>query len=65
MCAICDANVVHEIFNPKKQTLSGKIFLNWINPKRHLVFGGKLKRELLNHNAFKEWVPEAILGVVD
>ena len=42
--------------------MSGKIFLDWINPKRHLVFGGKLKEELLNQNAFRKWMPEAVLG---
>ena len=60
MCAICDANVAHEVFNPKKQTLSGKIFLEWITPKRHLVVGKKLKRELFNRDDLKKWASIAI-----
>ena len=55
MCAICDANVVHEVFNPKKQTSSGKIFFAWITPKRPLVTGGRLTEELFNKDDLKNW----------
>ena len=60
MCAICDANVAHEVFNPKKQTPSGKIFLAWITPKRPLVTGGRLTEELFNKDDLKNWA--SILG---
>ena len=60
MCTICDANVAHEIFNPKKQTPSGKIFLDWINQKRPLITGGKLTKELFNKDDLKRWASTAI-----
>ena len=58
MCAICDANVAHEVFNLKTQTPSGKIFLQWITPKRRLVIGGKLKEELFQKKEIKQWAYE-------
>ena len=60
MCAICDANIAHEVFNPEKQTPSGKIFLEWITPKRQLIIGGKLKEELFNKEMIRKWAYTAI-----
>ncbi len=60
MCAICDANVAHEVFNLKKQPPSGKIFFDWITPKRPLIIGGKLTKELFNKDDLKRWASVAI-----
>lgn len=45
MCAILDANVMHEIFS--KTNDAGKAFWNWITEGNHrLVIGGKNRQEL-------------------
>lgn len=45
MCAILDANVVHEVFS--KPNDAGKAFLDWITRGSHrLVIGGKNRQEL-------------------
>ena len=63
MCAIIDNDVQHQVFNPKKQTPAGRYFLDWID-KRHgkLVIGGKLRRELVEHDQFRKWFQQAILS---
>lgn len=63
MCAIVDNDVQHQVFNPKKQTPAGRHFLDWID-KRHgkLVIGGKLRRELVEHDEFRKWFQQAILS---
>lgn len=63
MCAIVDNDVQHQVFNPKKQTPAGRRFLDWLD-KRHgkLVIGGKLRRELVEHDQFRKWFQQAILS---
>ena len=61
MCAILDANVVHEVFGFNRPP-GGKKFFDWIN-KGHgrLVLGGKLLKELhKGHRNFSQWTKEAI-----
>lgn len=46
MCAILDANVVHEVFGFNRPP-AGEKFYNWIDTgSGHLVVGGKLGQEL-------------------
>ena len=46
MCAIIDANVIHEVFGSKR-TEAGKKFLDWINGgSGRLICGGELLEEL-------------------
>ncbi len=46
MCAIVDANVMHEVFGSNLQS-AGEQFFNWIEKgTKRLVVGGKLREEL-------------------
>ena len=56
MCAIVDANVVHELFGPKC-TEAGTKFIEWIDAgSERLVVGGKLLKELYSGSqAFMIW----------
>lgn len=56
MCAILDANVVHEVFG-RSSPEAGKGFLHWINCGRgRLVIGGQLLKELERaSDDFKKW----------
>ena len=60
MCAIIDANVIHEVFG-KSSPDAGKEFLYWVNCGRgRLVAGGKLLNELENASGeFKKWALQA------
>lgn len=59
MCAILDANVVHEVFGSSRPT-AGKGFFDWIDVGRgHLVVGGKLHKELTRHSRFYKWAQRA------
>lgn len=56
MCAIVDANVVHELFGPRR-TKAGTKFVEWLNAgSGRLVVGGKLLKELYSGSkAFMIW----------
>ena len=55
MCAIVDANVVHEVFGPKLPP-AGERFFAWLNRgSGRLVVGGKLLEELERHSDFRHW----------
>lgn len=60
MCAILDANVVAEVFNPGRAP-AGEGFFNWIHMgKGRVVVGGKLHRELVERSpGFREWARTA------
>ncbi len=59
MCAIIDANVVHEVFGSNRQS-AGKKFFDWIDTGRgELVIGGKLTDELYDCEEFRLWAMEA------
>lgn len=59
MCAIVDANVVHEVFGSERPP-AGKGFFDWINTGNgHLVVGGKLENELRGNTGFKGWAQTA------
>ncbi len=62
MCAILDANVVHEVFGANLPP-AGEEFHSRINSgKLTLVVGGKLLEELeRSSRKFKEWVKNALL----
>ena len=61
MCAIVDANVMHEVFGSNLQS-AGEQFFDWIEkgPKR-LVVGGKLREEHEQSSEdFRKWARVAI-----
>ena len=59
MCAIIDANVVHEVFGHDRPE-AGVEFFKWINSgKGKLVVAGKLKKELSRNANFLSWWEEA------
>ncbi|MCY4673828.1 MAG: type II toxin-antitoxin system VapC family toxin [Bacteroidetes bacterium] len=60
MCAILDANVVHEAFESNSSE-AGKQFFDWLNTgKGRLVVGGKLFEELFGTSKkFTEWARRA------
>ena len=60
MCAILDANVVAEVFNPDRAP-AGEGFFNWINRGNgRVVIGGKLHKELVERSpGFREWARTA------
>ena len=64
MCAIVDANVSHEVFDPSRQTESGKFFYNWlIRPNGGtIVAGGELLRELNRSESFRRFFGERLLA---
>ncbi len=59
MCAIIDANVVHEVFGDNKNE-AGQGFYEWVSEgKVRLVVGGKLYEELrVASRIFRELIPE-------
>ena len=60
MCAIVDASVVHEVFQPGRSEAGAKFF-DWINRGRGRVMaGGKLPEELSKTQSFLEWAREAV-----
>ena len=64
MCAILDANVVHEVFGDNPSA-SGAAFLDWIEDGNgKLAVGGKLTRELSNAGTtkFNRWLRQARLA---
>ena len=65
MCAILDANVVHEVFG-KDGPPAGKAFFDRISSGRlRLVVGGKLLEELEKNMRCRVWIQQARLaGVV-
>ena len=59
MCAIVDADVVHQLVGPK-QTEAGKRFREWLDSGRgELVVGGKNALELTHNKNFERWFVEA------
>ena len=58
MCAIIDANVVHETVG-NGATPAGRAFLKAMKPSRRMVVGGKLYDELKTNRAFREWLAAA------
>ena len=59
MCAIVDADVVHQLVGPK-QTEAGKRFREWLDSGRgELVVGGKNTKELTHNRNFARWFVEA------
>lgn len=63
MCAIVDANVIHEVFGSSRNE-AGKRFFDWISSgKGRLVAGGQLIGELYGSSAgFRVWAQEAVLA---
>lgn len=59
MCAIIDANIVHEVFGDNK-TEAGRRFYYWVSEGRvRLVVGGKLDEELrVASEKFRDLTPE-------
>ena len=64
MCAIVDANVGHEVFDPNRQTEAGRFFYNWLMRPNGgvLVAGGSLLRELNHNDAFRRFFGERLLA---
>lgn len=63
MCAIVDANVVHEVFGSNRPE-AGVKFLEWLDAGRgYLVVGGKPLRELGGSSeGFRNWAVQAQLA---
>ena len=62
MCAILDANVVHEVFGSDRPD-AGMEFFSWINTGTGiLVAGGKVLAELTQNSKFRDWQKEATLA---
>lgn len=62
MCAILDTNVVGQVFGAGPFT-AGQAFFEWVDSGRgRLVVGGKLRRELDETLAFREWRQQAVLA---
>ena len=58
MCAILDANVVHEVFGEDRPS-AGERFRRWISAgEGRLVVGGKLTEELRKSGKFEVWFAE-------
>ena len=61
MCAIIDADVVHQVLSPDHQIPAGRHFLAWISKKQgHLVIAGKLLKEYGEVGYAKKWLEQAI-----
>lgn len=58
MCAIIDANVVHEVFGQNKSP-AGEGFFNWLDKRGRLMIGGDLTGELFQARNLREWAAEA------
>ena len=63
MCAIVDANVVHEVFGSNRPE-AGVKFLEWLDAGRgYLVVGGEPLRELSGSSeGFRNWAVQAQLA---
>ena len=62
MCAILDANVAGQVFGTGRPPAGAKFF-EWIHSGRgRLVLGGRLRRELDQLSAFREWRRQAELA---
>lgn len=62
MCIIVDANVRDIVFG-KSRTPASELLLKRIDNRFHrLVIGGKLRRELMEANSFKNWLVQARLA---
>ena len=59
MCAIVDANVVHQVFGDNRPP-AGKYFADWLTRGNKLVAGGKLLRELSRDERFIKWFRTAL-----
>ena len=64
MCAIVDANVGHEVFDPSRQTEAGRFFYDWLMRPNGgtMVAGGNLLRELNRSEAFRRFFGERLLA---
>ena len=64
MCAIVDANVGHEVFDPDRQTGAGRLFYNWLMRPNGgtIVVGGALLRELNRSDAFRRFFGDRLLA---
>ena len=64
MCAIVDANVGHEVFDPSLQTEAGRLFYDWLMRPNGgtIVAGGNLLRELNRSEAFRRFFGERLLA---
>ena len=64
MCAILDANSVHDVFGPSRRSAAGKDFYAHLQRGgMELVVGGKLLQELSRTSGeFRKWLREADRG---
>ena len=62
MCAIVDANVIHEVFGPSLPP-AGERFFAWLNRgSGRLVVGGKLLEELERDLDYSQWALQGQLA---
>lgn len=60
MCAIIDANCLHEVFGSGNRPEAGRKFYDWLEKRGKLVIGGKLRKELGHDSRFLQWYRQAI-----
>ena len=61
MCAIIDNDVLHQSFGAQT-TPAGRGFRAWLDRQGSLLVGGKLRRELNQNEAFRNWLAQATLA---
>ena len=61
MCAILDANVMHEVFGGTR-TEAGIQFFEWINSGHGRLVVGEVLLNELNSTNFRRWLKEAIVA---
>ena len=62
MCAILDADRLHEVFGSGNRSEPGTKFYDWLEKHGKLVVGGQLRNELGRSNSFLKWYRQAILS---
>ena len=60
MCAILDANIAGELFRPERKPIPDRFF-RWMQSGGRLVVGGRQWSELIDNQAAKGWLLQAII----
>ena len=61
MCAILDADCLHEVFGSGDRPETGRKFYDWLEKHGKLVVGGQLRKEFGRNKKFSQWQRQAIL----
>ena len=60
MCAILDANIVHEVFGQARPPAGEEFLQRMIQGKIRVAVGGQLRRELAKNGSYMKWAQELI-----